>query len=308
MATNQIKLSTTGTQDPVTFDDLGGRVFNHPTVDFDLLSEYSLVDLLLSTDLRNAFSNGWITLKDYNDVVAERIEDIAFFNAKDNFTATVAPVSTNDKTEGYSFGSRWTNINTNETWLCISNTKDNAIWIQPLTFGKFTIKDEGVNVANTPHVGIDFVGTGIVATDQGSGIAQVEAIFGAEYQTASSESTSSTTATSKQTKLIFDVTNVPSGDYIIEWYCEVRQSTINYAIEVDSRLDGTIIGKVRFYNGNDDDDDDSSSNDWSKYWRSFSGHKIVSLNGSHTFKLRYKAVFGGVAYIRRARMTMWRVA
>lgn len=59
-------LTTTGTQDPVTFNDLGARSFDHPTVDFDLLPEYELSELSRSADLAAALSAGEITLKDGN--------------------------------------------------------------------------------------------------------------------------------------------------------------------------------------------------------------------------------------------------
>jgi hypothetical protein len=55
------KISTTGAQDPVILDDLGGRRLDHPTVDLDLGLEYSDDELLDSADLQAAIDAGYIT-------------------------------------------------------------------------------------------------------------------------------------------------------------------------------------------------------------------------------------------------------
>jgi len=58
-----IYLSTTGTKDTVIIEDLGSRKFVHPTIDFNLLEEYTAQEISQSDDLQNAIDNGWITLK-----------------------------------------------------------------------------------------------------------------------------------------------------------------------------------------------------------------------------------------------------
>lgn len=63
----QILLSTTGTLSPVIFIDLGRKTFTHPTIDFDLLTEYFKDDIQRSTDIQEALDNGYITIKDEND-------------------------------------------------------------------------------------------------------------------------------------------------------------------------------------------------------------------------------------------------
>ncbi len=65
----QYKITTTGTQSPVIFHDLGRRQFTHPTVDYDLLAnnEFSLDEITNSLDIKNALSNGYITAKDENN-------------------------------------------------------------------------------------------------------------------------------------------------------------------------------------------------------------------------------------------------
>ena len=46
----RVIITTTGTQNPVTFNDLGGRRYFHPTTDYDLTNEFTLDEI--------AFSNG----------------------------------------------------------------------------------------------------------------------------------------------------------------------------------------------------------------------------------------------------------
>lgn len=177
MAANQIKLSTTGIQDPVTLEDLGGRSFDHPTTDFDLLAEFSLDELLMSSSLRASLDDGEIILKDQNDVQVARVEDLAFYNVKDKLDATVAPTTSNDKTEGYGFGSRWVIPATNQTYVCLDPTEDSAVWVVPLTVGKLTLQNSGTPVANTPHKILNIIDlpAGIAAvSDAGSDAADFD--------------------------------------------------------------------------------------------------------------------------------------
>ena len=57
-------LTTTGTLDPVVVDDLGARSFPHPTVDFDLLEEFTEDEVQFSRDLQALIDAGHITIKD----------------------------------------------------------------------------------------------------------------------------------------------------------------------------------------------------------------------------------------------------
>jgi len=58
------RITTTGTQDPVVFNDLGARSFPHPTVDFDLEQEYSAAEIAASVDVSAALAAGEITAED----------------------------------------------------------------------------------------------------------------------------------------------------------------------------------------------------------------------------------------------------
>ena len=57
-------ITTTGTQDPLVFNDLGGRHFDHPTVDFDLLTEFAPEEISASLDVQAAIDSGYMTVKD----------------------------------------------------------------------------------------------------------------------------------------------------------------------------------------------------------------------------------------------------
>ena len=59
-------ITTTGTVPSVTFDDIGGRTFYHPVVDYDLSVEFTLQEIAGSADIQNAIDLGYITAKDVN--------------------------------------------------------------------------------------------------------------------------------------------------------------------------------------------------------------------------------------------------
>lgn len=68
-------LSTTGTQNPVVFNDIGGRTFAHPTVSFDLETEFSPEEIAESDDIQDAITNGWITVVDANGEPINNVAD-----------------------------------------------------------------------------------------------------------------------------------------------------------------------------------------------------------------------------------------
>jgi hypothetical protein len=173
-----------------------------------------------------------------------------------------------------------------------------------------TVKDEGSNVANTPHTDLNFVGDGVSVSDAGSGVATVNiaggtaSVFGSEFQEASSEGESSTTNSSYQLKIRLTTGTVLAGTYRIGWSYEwISNTTLidaGYNVDVDS---GTIIHEVvpaptRIYVGGT--------------YYSISGFEHMALsNASHTIDLNYKANIlsnGGTTYIRRARLEIWRVS
>jgi len=65
-----VLLSTTGTLNPVTIGDFGGREFLHPdTNDYILSDEYSYAEIRDSSDLGVALNAGYITLVNNGDVI-----------------------------------------------------------------------------------------------------------------------------------------------------------------------------------------------------------------------------------------------
>jgi len=58
------KITTTGVQNPVVFNDLGKRTFEHPTVDYNLTQEYTIEEINASNDIKVAIDNGWIMASD----------------------------------------------------------------------------------------------------------------------------------------------------------------------------------------------------------------------------------------------------
>lgn len=63
------KITTTGTLTPVVFNDLAGRSFTHPIVDFDLETEFDSIEIGESADVQTAIDSGHITVKNENDEV-----------------------------------------------------------------------------------------------------------------------------------------------------------------------------------------------------------------------------------------------
>jgi hypothetical protein len=87
----QFLVTTTGTQSQVVLNDLGGRTLIHPTVNLDLLLEYSTDELSASNDLQSALSNAFISVTDGNSNPIT-----------DSQQSTSVPLSTDDLVEGQS--------------------------------------------------------------------------------------------------------------------------------------------------------------------------------------------------------------
>lgn len=62
----------------------------------------------------------------------------------ENLAATVAPVTTDDASAGYSIGSRWINTTLKHAWICLDATASAAVWkqIDNAEFWEFAISDE----------------------------------------------------------------------------------------------------------------------------------------------------------------------
>jgi hypothetical protein len=64
------KVSTTGVVSSVPLPDLGLRTLEHPTTELDLGLEYSDDEILSSTDLEGAITNGWLTVAEKSGMSA----------------------------------------------------------------------------------------------------------------------------------------------------------------------------------------------------------------------------------------------
>jgi len=104
-----IRFSTTGTQDPVVFKELGGRTFNHPTIDEVLVAEvgdspYTLEEVKGAQDIVDLLDAGHITIKDANGNVTTTSTGLAKISnttiLNDDGTIDFTPVDSLTDVEG----------------------------------------------------------------------------------------------------------------------------------------------------------------------------------------------------------------
>lgn len=77
----EIKLSTTGTLNPVVISDFGERSFAHPTVDFNLLEEFFEDEIKSSEEVQGLIDAGHITIEDQNGVLITDLSAIGGVHA-----------------------------------------------------------------------------------------------------------------------------------------------------------------------------------------------------------------------------------
>jgi len=125
-------------------------------------------------------------------------------------------------------------------------------------------------------------------------------VYGTEYNKNASESLSCTNSTNYKQKLRLSVSNLPAGIYRIGWYYELAFSSSCGAFKGKVELDDTtvlsdIVCKIAPIGKN--------------YFRSESGFSNNNLSGSHTIDIDYcSSKNRKVAYIRRARIELWRIS
>jgi hypothetical protein len=120
--------------------------------------------------------------------------------------------------------------------------------------------------------------------------------MGLELTFEQSAGESSTTETTYQQKLRLTTPDLPEGDYLIEWYCEINHSNAAQGEYVDVRIELN----------------DSSELGYSAWpfpaWDEFSGMAFAEgISGVKTFDLDFRVQNGGTAYIRRARLLFRRI-
>jgi hypothetical protein len=127
------KVSTTGTQGSVVFDDLGGRTLTHPTVDLDLGLEYSDDELLDSADLQAAIDNGYITLSEKSNYPITEIEAETIISGSENVPATFLELQ--DTPSSYDNGGYV--VSTSSGISLKSNFVDSVLYVSPTYTGEF---------------------------------------------------------------------------------------------------------------------------------------------------------------------------
>jgi len=170
-------------------------------------------------------------------------------------------------------------------------------------------KQQDVNFSIAKLVGSDIIGpqgvTGPTGPQGPTGSS--EAVFGTEYENAENEGESSTTNTTFQQKLRLTTVSLPAGTYQIGWSCEAKPD------DGEQRIAGTQVQV-----------DDTTTLCYSEiagnvpypgeipygFWTTVSGFKVIELEaGSHNIDVDFKrAGSSGTSYIKRVRLTIWRVS
>jgi hypothetical protein len=111
------------------------------------------------------------------------------------------------------------------------------------------------------------------------------------------EGQDSTTSGDWQQKLRLTLTDIADGTYVVQWYCELRHSNNAATERAEMRVEVNDITEIGFslwpYNVFED----------------AGGLAPANLSaGSYTIDLDFRQQGGGAAYIRRARLLLWRIA
>ena len=124
-------------------------------------------------------------------------------------------------------------------------------------------------------------------------------VYGSERLYAEVEAETSTTSTTPVTRVsLVTGAGLPAGTYRVEWYCERRYNRTNRDWEGQVTVDGSPIGEINV------ESKDSTN------WEDWAGHRELALTaGVHTILLQWNRESNpGAAFIRRARLSFFRVA
>ena len=167
------------------------------------------------------------------------------------------------------------------------------------------IRDEGTPLLNTPHSAINFTGTGVTASDGGSGTAVIDipspGVFGTQAQDATQDTPASTTGTAWTQFMRLTTPVIPAGRYRIGWYMNWRHaSTANdfrARVEVD---DTTTVMDAQ------EEPQDPGTNQR----RPRGGFAYINLtNAAHTIDLDFATSSAGTAStMNNAKLEIWRVS
>lgn len=134
----------------------------------------------------------------------------------------------------------------------------------------------------------------------GSAVRSVDGIWGTEFDQAADEDLDSTTSTTYQQKLRLSVTGLPAGTYRIGWTFGWAGSAANRTFKYRVQVDDTTDVFEQFSEPKDPGSDQNLPSGGFRY--------IALTSGDHDIDLDYGVVNNGTAYIRNARLEIWRVA
>lgn len=173
------------------------------------------------------------------------------------------------------------------------------------------VKEEGVNVANTPHTELNFIGADITASDAGSGIADITVaapIFGSEYQHAESLGVTTTTSTTFLNKVTLNTTSLPAGDYRIEVSYGWNHNSTQNDFEARVQEDAVNIGEIHKQEPKDSAGTFSTTGSSQRHLAHRVYYRTLTA-GVRTYTLDFRTDTGGTnSSIWDAGITLWRVA
>lgn len=162
-----------------------------------------------------------------------------------------------------------------------------------------TVKNNGTNVANTPHANLNFAPP-LQATDAGGGTALIENLFGQYFTEAAEESGTTTSSATYQLKVRLTTPTIPAGKYRVGWFYEWGLSTTS------NNFNGRILqdGATVLWDHVQEPQDGNAAQQ-----QPVGGVQYVTLTaGIHTFDIEYRSQTAGVtARIWDAHLEFWRV-
>ena len=124
-------------------------------------------------------------------------------------------------------------------------------------------------------------------------------VFGTEAQFAEDLTTSSNATTTFQTKLDFITSNLPTGNYKLEFSSEFQKVATANSIFAELAQDPAGTNNVLFELVKEPKD--------STDWMPWSGFRILNLTGVQTFRIRFRTETGGnAAQMRNVSMALSR--
>jgi len=124
-------------------------------------------------------------------------------------------------------------------------------------------------------------------------------VFGTEINSAESLGQSTTTSSTLQQKLRLTTTSLPAGDYVLHWSATAGTLSDEQGFRMSVELDDTTeLADFTSLSGDDSSDGRDAG--------MFAGTARLTLNGVHNIDIDF-AASGGTAFIRDARLTLWRI-